>query len=179
MEAEPGPADESNGERSDYDAADTDGVSLRVVLPILVLLVLAAAVYAGYACSQTLGNGASLSDATAHYPPGSVTYLANGRTYLVREGDGSFIALSEIEERRADQIAGCVIRYRASLSASGESGVFRDDCHGVVFNLQGLVVEGAAQPMQRHPVIVNGKTLTVQFKTCLRAGDDVTEPCRE
>lgn len=157
----------------------TGGISLRVVLPILVLLVLAAAVYAGYACSQSLGSGASLSDAAAHFPPGSVTYLANGRAYLVRESDGAFIALSEIEERRADQIAGCVIRYRAGLSASGESGVFRDDCHGAVFNLQGLVVAGAAQPMQQHPVVVNGKTITVQFKTCLRGGDRVPEPCRE
>jgi hypothetical protein len=172
--------DDQNGHPASPDGVDDvwqepGGISMRVLLPIVAVLAVAAAVYVGYTLTQSLGSGSSFSDRVANYPPDSVTYLSNGRTYLVRQNDGTFLALSEVEASATDRIAGCLIRY-----LPGKQGAFRDDCHGVMFNLEGVAVQGAAPPMQRHPVTVHGGKLTVQLKVCLQGGSsDQIEPCRE
>lgn len=152
------------------------GVPLRPVLLIAAVLLLAFAVYTGYSCLRSGGNG-SFSGPVDHFPPGSVTYLQAGGTYLVRQPDGAFIALSEQEADDADRTAGCVIRWRPDLAAAGERGVFRDDCHGVLFNRQGTAVQGSAPPMQRRPVTVSGSTVTVQLTHCENAVG-TAEVCR-
>lgn len=153
------------------------GVPLRPVLIVAALIVLALVVYGGYSCVRSADAGSSFSDSVSHYPPDSVTYLASERTYLVRQLDGSFLALSDAEANDTDRVSGCLIRYRPDLLAAGEAGVFWDDCHGVLFNRTGVVVQGSSAPMQRHPVSVSGVTVSVRIKDCLNA-DNQPEACR-
>ena len=112
-------------------------ISLRPVVYILVALALVATTYFGYSCFSARTPGTTFIDDVAHYPPGSVTYLTSGRSYLVRTPSGDFLALSEIESQPADRVGGCVIRYRPDLQSNGEMGVFRDDCHGDLYDRAG------------------------------------------
>jgi hypothetical protein len=157
--------------------AEPGTVSLRPVLAVFVVLLLAAAGFAIYSCARAPASG-TFVDSVHHYPPDSVTYLASGRSYLVRLSGGSFLALSEVEADAADRQQGCVIRFRADLSADGQVGVFRDDCHGALFNREGIAVQGSAPPMQQHPVQVNGDAVSVNFRSCL-GSNSRPEPCRE
>ncbi len=155
-------------------------VPLRPVLIVFAVLLLVAAGFAVYSCTRSATSDGTFSDKVADYPPGSVTYLASGRTYLVRENDGSFLALSEVEAASADRQQGCIIRYRPDLSAAGQAGIFRDDCHGTLFNREGLAVRGDAPPMQQHPVQVEGSGMSVRFTSCrATTAGAAPEPCRE
>jgi hypothetical protein len=154
-------------------------ISLRPVVAVVAILLLAGAAYLGYSCVSTRQPGASFADTVAHYPPDSVTYLANGRTYLVRMANGEFLALSEAEANRSDRIAGCLIRFQADLQQAGETGLFRDDCHGVVYDRQGLPQTDGQAPMQRHVVVQTANTVQVRFDLCLGGGGANTpEACR-
>lgn len=167
-------------DEEDEELNEPGTVSLRVVVALLVLLVLAAAGIFIHSCSQSTASASVFSDQISHYAPGSVTYLANARSYLVRANDGSFLALSEVEAAEADRVAGCLIRYRPVSSANAQAGVFRDDCHGTLFNSQGIAVSGDAPPMQRHPTVVSAKMVSVQLRVCLQGGaDGRPEACRE
>jgi hypothetical protein len=172
----PRAASASMGEEEDH-GEPRGGVPLRPVLIVAALLILALAAYGGYACVQSTSGGSTFSDSVAHYAPGSVTYLASARTYLVRQADGSFLALSDAEANEADRIAGCLIRYRPDLRAAGETGVFWDDCHGVLFNRMGAAVQGSSAPMQRHPVSASGGRVTVRITSCVDAANQ-PQACR-
>jgi hypothetical protein len=155
-------------------------VPLRPVVIVAVILLAIVAGYLGYACVHSSSGSSTFTDQVNHYAPGSVTYIAPARTYIARQPDGSFLALSEIEAAQADRVAGCVIRYRPDLSAGSETGIFRDDCHGVVFNREGLPIDGASPPMQRHPITSDGKTMALHFRMCLGpTGEGQEQPCRE
>jgi hypothetical protein len=173
-----GRADSSNSAESpDYEPGT---IPLRPVLVVAAILLLAAATYIGYSCTRSIGRGGGFSDQVSHYATGSVTYLAAGRSYLVRREDGSFVALSEVEADPADRVAGCLIRYRPDLSAAGQTGVFRDDCHGVLFSRDGIAIQGSAPPMEQHPVQVSGSQVSVRFNVCQAGGgSDAAESCRE
>jgi hypothetical protein len=168
-----GPSEsESDRELSPEDWHDSGSVSLRPVLVVGCLLLLAGFGYLGYSCVQASERAGTFTDEASHYAPGSVTYVASGRTYLVRTSDGAFLALSEVEADDTDRVAGCVIRYLADLSIAGETGLFRDDCHGVVFSRNGSAIDGAAPPMQRHLVLQsseNVKRLTYAHSGAPRA----------
>lgn len=157
-------------ESSPGDSPHQGGVPLRPVLAVAAILLLVLIAYGAYSCSQSLAQGAVFRDQVSHYPVNSVTYLSAGRTYLVHLGNGSFIALSEIESSPADRADGCIIRYRPDVSAAGQRGVFVDDCKGVDFNTMGIAIQGTAPPMQRHPVSVHGGAVTVSLKSCLAGG---------
>ena len=162
----------------DEDWRREGGIPLRPVLIVAALIVLALVVYGGYSCVRSAGAGSSFSDSVSHYPPGSVTYLARERTYLVHQTDGSFLALSDAEANDTDRVSGCLIRFRPDLHAAGETGVFWDDCHGVLFNRLGTAVQGSSAAMQRHPVSVSSGTVAVHFKDCLSA-DNLPDACRK
>lgn len=154
-------------------------VSLRPVLIVTTILSIGALGYLGYSCVSSAGSGSSYSAPVSRFSPDSVTYLAAARTYLVRQTDGTFIALSEIEPDQPDRIGGCVIRFRPDLQANGVMGVFRDDCHGALYGRDGRPLTGSAAPMQRHPVESSGTEVRVLFTVCLSGSDGTTvEPCR-
>jgi hypothetical protein len=153
---------------------------LRPVLTVATVLLAGLLIFAGYSCIRSSGGGDTFSAPESRFPPATVTYIASDRFYLVRDDAGAFLALSEVEDSPADRIAGCLIRYRPDLSAANQSGAFRDDCHGLLFDRHGVATDGSATPMQQHPVQVADGTVTVRFKTCI-AGDGSlqTETCRE
>jgi hypothetical protein len=155
-------------------------VSLRPVLVVGAVLLLGAIVFLGYSCTHAGGAGTTFSDSAKRYPTGSVTYLSSTRSYLVRRQDSSFLSLSEVEASPDDRVTGCIIRYRSDLSSAGQNGVFRDDCHGTLFDRDGVAIQDSSVPMQRHPVQLEGDQLTVRFKACLSGGNDgAPEQCRE
>ena len=161
------------------DEATAGTVALRPVLIIAAILAACVAGYLSYSCISAAGAGAGFSAPVSRFSPDSVTYLDAGRTYLVRQPDGGFLALSEAEPDRQDQISGCVIRYRPDLQAGGTTGVFRDDCHGALYGRDGQPLGGSGPPMQRHPVEVNGSQVRVNFAVCLSgSGDQSAEACR-
>jgi hypothetical protein len=155
-------------------------ISLRPVLVVIALLGLASSAFLIYSCSHAPPVG-SFSAPINRFPANSVTYLSSGRSYLVRMEDGSFLALSEVDADPANRLKGCVIRYRPDLTGAGKQGAFRDDCSGALFDLEGLAIEGGSPPMQRHPVQVTDRNVSVRFKICISGGPGggAAEPCRE
>jgi hypothetical protein len=152
-------------------------VSIKPVLAGLVILVAVIAGLLIYSCAHAPPSG-SFTDRASRYSPGSVTYLAAGRTYLLNEPDGTFVALSEVDADADARLKGCIIRYRPDLSAGNQSGVFRDDCGGTLFDREGMPVQGSSPPMQRHAVQVAEGNVTVRFNRCLSASG-AAETCRE
>jgi hypothetical protein len=178
--------DEEAGEQSGVAALDDESSNepgtwpLRPVIAIAALLLAGVLIYAGYSCVRAAGGGGTFTAPEKQFPTGTVTYVAPGRFYLVRDNGGSFLALSEVEDSAADRIGGCVIRYRADLNTGDQKGVFRDDCHGTLFNPEGIAIDGSAPPMQQHPVRVNNGTVAVPLRACIAGGGGTTpEPCRE
>jgi|SRR5215203_4894392 len=105
-------------------------------------------------------------------------FLSGPGIYLVRAGDG-VVALDHNELRREDAIQGCVIRYRETLEAGGRRGLFRSDCTGTLYGLDGAPLEGDGQPMNRHPVTASGESVTVDVTRCFRPGQaDATVKCK-
>jgi len=155
-------------------------VPLRPVVIVGAILLLCSVAYLGYSCARSSASGGSFTAPVSRYPTGTVTYIAPARTYLVRREDSSFLALSEVEDSASDRLAGCVIRYRADLSAAGVTGVFRDDCHATLFSRDGVAIQGSAPPMQQHPVRPGKDEVVVQITMCLGGGGlGLQEPCRE
>jgi len=77
---------------------------------------------------------------------GSVTYFQEGRFYLHRLEDGSFIALWQ----RCTHL-GCSVPWEESKEQ------FHCPCHGTLFNKVGEVESGPApRPMDTFPVIIEG-----------------------
>jgi hypothetical protein len=179
MAEEPSSSSGGANSASSQPAPEPGTISLRPVAVVTAILLLGAFGYLGYTCVHASPAGSFVAPIT-RFAPGSVTYLAQGRTYLVRSDDGSFLALSEVEANAADRLAGCVIRFRPDLSAGDEKGVFRDDCHGTVFNHEGIAVQGSSDPMQQHPVLAGKSDISVRLRECLAGGGNSSvEPCRE
>jgi len=153
-------------------------ISLRPVLIVAGILAVATVAFLIYSCSRAPARG-SFSAPVAQFPLGSVTYLASGRSYLVRSDDGGFVALSEVVADPASRLNGCLIRYRADLSAGSVQGVFRDSCSGTMFDRSGKAIQGSSPSMQRHPVQVTGGNVTVKLRSCLNGESGVPEACRE
>lgn len=104
-------------------------------------------------------------------PPEQPVFISRPGIYLVRLGD-EVVALDHHESSREDALKGCVIRYRETLELAGRSGLFRSDCTGTVYALDGTPVEGSGPPMKRHPVTRDGGKVTIDFETCISPGEE-------
>ncbi len=84
---------------------------------------------------------------------GTVTPFQEGKFYLVRLGDGGFLALS----RRCTHL-GCTVPWRK------ERGRFVCPCHSSTFNMRGEV-EGspAPRPLDRYAVRIENKIVKVDI----------------
>lgn len=80
------------------------------------------------------------------FPPGSITLVKEGRFYLSRLDDGSFIALWQ----RCTHL-GCSIPWVE------DEDQFHCPCHGSLYDKVGVVQGGPApRPMDYFPVIIEG-----------------------
>lgn len=100
------------------------------------------------------------------FPPGSITLIKEGRFFLSRLDDGSFIALWQ----RCTHL-GCSVPWEE------DEDLFHCPCHGSLFNKVGEVQGGPApRPMDYFPVTVEGGEVFVNTEEALeRSGFDPSQ----
>jgi len=85
------------------------------------------------------------------FEPGTVSHIQNGRFYISRLEDGSFLALWH----RCTHL-GCTVPWRE------DEGQFHCPCHSSIFNVTGEVISGPApRPMDLFPIKVEEGQLLV------------------
>lgn len=140
-----------------------------------------------------LDSGADSGDVVLEpagaYGPGTVTRIAGRGFYLVRLPDGAVLALSDLDaanraaaDRRckvsamaADDPAlpGLLARYRNSfsLAAAGASLIFREDCHGALYDPAGIRLDADGPNLDRYATSTNGEgrvVVSLGRRTCSR-----------
>lgn len=145
------------------------------------IIVVAIAVLAGLLllnCIRGPSSSDSYSTRIDALSEGTPVFLSGPGIYLVRTGN-DVVALDHNELRREDIIQGCVIRFRETLEAGGRRGLFRSDCTGTLYRLDGVPLDGNSLPMRRHPVKRDGDRVTVDFRVCISPGEgNATVRCR-
>jgi nitrite reductase/ring-hydroxylating ferredoxin subunit len=103
---------------------------------------------------------------TAHVYAGTVgdfevaqpVQFPEGKFWLVKKEDGSFIALSWSDPRNS-----CSIPWREGFMFEGTKGWFREPCHGSTYNVYGERVFGPSPwNMNQYPVDVVGDKVYVR-----------------
>lgn len=123
------------------------------------------------------------------YANSSVEFVAARNLYLVRLGDGTFVALSDLDAAnraggqrrcrvapiaRADpKLPGLLTAYagRMSAKAAGAALLFREDCNSAVYDATGVRLDSDAVNLDRHPVAIDqaGRlTVDVSKRSCTR-----------
>jgi hypothetical protein len=141
-----------------------------IVPGLVIAIAIAVGVGLGYVNCLRATEADSYATRIDALPEGEPVLLSVPGIYLVRRGN-EVVALDHNELRRDDALQGCVIRYRETLEATGRRGLFRSDCSGTLYGLDGVPVEGSALPMKRHPVERDGDTVTVDYTTCISPGE--------
>lgn len=96
-------------------------------------------------------GGVVSAGAVDDFPPGTVTAITAGKFYLVRGGDGGFVALHQ----KCTHLA-CAVLWRAA------DGEFFCPCHASRFRVDGTVVNRpATSPLTRFRVMFDGATVLV------------------
>jgi cytochrome b6-f complex iron-sulfur subunit len=91
------------------------------------------------------------------FPPGSITLVKEGRFYLSRLDDGSFIALWQ----RCTHL-GCSVPW------AEDEDLFHCPCHGSLYNKVGEVAGGPApRPLDYFPVTIEGGEVFVNTEEAL------------
>lgn len=132
------------------------------------------------------------------YAEGIIEYVGERNFYVVRLGDGSFLALDDLDAaNRAAEGRRCRVQplspadpalpdllatYRSRFSdhASGANVVFREDCNRAVYDAAGLRLDGEGRNLDRYGVGVNEDmqlVVDVSRRICTEAtpADDFTE----
>jgi hypothetical protein len=113
-----------------------------------------------------------LEDAEA-YAPGSVEFIGEENLFLVRLGDGEYLALADLDaanrarpERRCRvapmqrtdaRLPAILERYssRMSADAAGSTLVFREECGGAMYDVTGLRLDTDGPNLDRYPVSID------------------------
>ena len=102
------------------------------------------------------------------FSPGSVTTFPEREFHLVRLPDGEFLALHMrdphdkllVEEGLAE--SPCLVSWRPEFEFMGETGWFRNPCHGETYDLTGRCVSGPCpRGLDRFPVTVKDGVVEV------------------
>jgi len=126
-----------------------------------------------------LGSGAETGEVTLRdadsYAPGSYDYNGERNFYLVRLGNGTFLAFSDLDQanreaagRRcrvapipgnAPDLADLLEQYRSKLDgpAAGTTLLFREDCNRAVYNVLGERLDGEGRNLDRLDVSVDDR----------------------
>lgn len=157
------------------------GARAGCVVPALALLIAVVIIGGGLVVSTFVKGGTpnTFEQRLDQLVPGDVVFVSSRGLYLSRLASGEVLALDQNEARREDTVKNCVIRYRETLPRpDGGTGLFRSDCTGTTFALDGTPIEGPAPAMKRHPVTVKGDTVEVGVKTCTAIPGGPAVPCR-
>jgi Rieske Fe-S protein len=97
------------------------------------------------------------------YAVGEPVFFQQGRFWLVRQPDGSFVAFSA-----ADSFRGCTVvwqsdrRYVDPRDRVEKQGWYRDPCHGSIYDRDGTKVFGPSpRDLDTYPVTVIGRQIIV------------------
>ena len=162
--------------------------------PIGCLAIVAAVVFVGFFVGFLilfLGSGAETGEVAlrpaASYAPGSYDYNGERNFYLIRLGNGTFLALADLdaanraaEGRRcrvapipgnAPDLPGIIDMYAARIDgpAEGSTLVFREDCNGALYNVLGERLDAEERNLDRYDVSVNGSgnvVVDVSLRRC-------------
>lgn len=123
------------------------------------------------------------------YANGAVEFVAERNVYVARLGDGSFVALSDLDganrasaQRRCrvspipitdPKLPGLLSRYtgRMSALAVGTTLLFREDCNSAIYDVTGVRLDTDAANLERHPVDIDAArrlTVDVSKRICTK-----------
>jgi hypothetical protein len=86
------------------------------------------------------------------YRPGSVVYRSTDGLFVVREPDGTVLALSDLDPHNPPGRKSCRVTFRPDLAQAGEVGRFFDGCTGSMYNLGGHGLAGDGLDLKQLPV---------------------------
>ena len=160
-------------------------VGVVVFVGIVVVLAVAAAGF-----FESGANSGKLTLASAEsYANGSVEFVAQRNFFLSRLGDGSFMALSDLDTaNRANQQRRCRVAPitrsdpklpqllasyagRMSAKATGATLLFREDCNLAVYDVTGVRLDGEGANLDRFPVEIDSTgrvTVDVSRRICTK-----------
>jgi len=140
-------------------------------------------------------------DVSEAYAPGSVKFIGEDNIFLVRLGNGDFVALADLDAaNRTNQSRRCrvglvpinepvlalsqaVLRSQMSAEAEGTTSVFYEPCLGSIYDVAGIRLNGPGMNLERHPVTLDrGGHVVVDTSTreCSERTDGATfspSPC--
>jgi len=123
------------------------------------------------------------------YANGSVEFVAARNFFLSRLGDGSFLALSDLDgANRANQQRRCRVAPiprndpklpqllagyagRMSAQAAGSTLLFREDCNSAVYDVTGVRLDNDAANLERFTVEIDSAgrvTVDVSKRICTK-----------
>ncbi len=163
---------------------------------VVVLVAFAAVFLAGFLESGA-DSGKQTLNPVASYTPGTVVYVADRNFFVVRDRDGSFLALSDLDAANRASATKCRVvqmaasdpllpellaQYgpRMSPKAAGSTFLFRESCNRAVYDFTGLRLDAEGPNLDRLAVGIDGsKRLTVDVtkRTCTqRSGAEPFAP---
>ncbi len=108
------------------------------------------------------------------FPAGTLRYFRDLGLYLVRQADGSFLALYDLDPRQQVEKSGggCRVRWEGggdpAPAALPLDGRFRDPCLGSTFGTDGELLSGpASRGLDRYPVALQGDHVYVDLSRLL------------
>lgn len=160
-------------------------VSVAAFVGIVVLLAVAVI---GFLESGANSGRLVLAPAES-YSNGAVEFVAERNFFLMRLGDGSFVALSDLDAaNRANPQRRCRVAPiprsdptlpqllagyagRMSAKAAGATLLFREDCNSAVYDVTGVRLDGDAANLERFPVEIDSMgrvTVDVSKRICTK-----------
>ena len=140
----------------------------------IVAVVVGLGVFAVIFLESGADTGKVRLDVPEAYADGSVEYLGEKNFFLVRLGDGSFLALSDLDAaNRSNQARRCRVqltpinasslgvpvaelRSRMSAQVSGTNSVLAESCNGAIYDVAGTLLSAGEGPnLDRHPISVS------------------------
>jgi hypothetical protein len=110
-----------------------------------VLGILAVAVWPSGGGPVDLGN-------IEGYQPGSVVYRSTDHLFIVRQPDGTVLALSDLDPHNPPGRSSCRVTFRPDLAQTGEVGRLFDGCTGSMYDLGGHGLSGDGLDLKQIPI---------------------------
>lgn len=142
-------------------------------LVVAVVAVVAIAVFTVVFLESGADRGRLVLRDYRSYEVGTAEFVGERNLYIIRLGDGSFVALFDLDhanrEARGQRcrvrpvtasdaaLPGLLERYEREFSAraAGATLLFREDCNGAVYDATGLRLDDAGPNLDQYPVGLN------------------------
>jgi len=143
-------------------------------------------------------HGTVVLNAASDYTPGSEQYISAHNFFIVRLGDGSFVALADLDAaNRSNASRQCrvapvlpgdptlpglisTLSTRMSPLAAGSTLVFREDCFNAVYDITGARLDKDAPNLDRFATSIDSSgrlNVDLAKRSCSqRSGTDISVP---